>query len=175
MTDEHEPLNQIAQQLDLPWWFFAVATQILVIVAFIIGLLGLWWWQSGKAEPGARVRWRPLPEQPLLAGLSAFAGLLTAACALYCLIWWPKPPAPRILEPDASVLCWLYCGVFMTWPWAMGAMVNGVVLVAAGGLLLGRFGSRRAGAWLAVIAGLVAFPVGILGVYAGNRALRTAV
>lgn len=107
----------------------------------------------------------------LLAGLSAGAGLFIAACGLYCLVWWPKPPQPRILEPDASILCWLYCGVFMTWPWAVATMANGLTLIGAGELLR-RPETRRVGAWLSLGAGLVAFPLGLLGVYAGLRVLH---
>jgi len=166
-----EPLSQVAQALGTPWWLFAVVSQALVIVAPIAGLWGLRRWQAGSAGDGSLARWRPLPQQWVLVGLPAAAGLFIFACALYCLVGWPKPPAPRILEPDASILCWLYCGVFMTWPWAVAAMANGLALVAAGGLL-GRCDTRRAGSWLAIVAGLVAFPLGVLGVYAGAQALR---
>jgi len=166
-----EPLSQVAQALGTPWWLFAVVSQALVIVAPIAGLWGLRWWQSGRADDGTLGRWRPLPQRLVLTGLPAAAGLFIFACALYCLAWWPKPPTPRILEPDASILCWLYCGVFMTWPWAAAAMVNGLALMAAAGLL-GRPDTRRAGGWLAVVAGAVAFPLGVLGVYAGTQALR---
>lgn len=166
-----EPLSQIAQALGAPWWLFAVVSQALVIVAPIAGLRVLRRWQSASVGVGALARWRPLPQRLVLVGLPAAAGLFIFACALYCLAWWPKPPAPRILEPDASILCWLYCGVFMTWPWAAAAMANGLALVAAAGLL-GRPDTRRAGGWLAVVAGLVAFPLGVLGVYAGTQALR---
>lgn len=166
-----EPLSQLVQVLGTPWWVFAAVSQVLVIVAPMAGLLALRWWQSGTAKRGAWARWRPLPECLILVSLPAVAGVFILACALYCLAWWPKPPAPRILEPDASILCWLYCGVFMTWPWAVAAMANGLALVAAGGLL-GRRGRRRPGGWLAVMAGVIAFPLGILGVYAGARVLR---
>lgn len=169
--DSTEPLSQVAQALGIPWWVFAVVSQALVIAAPIAGLWGLRRWQSGTAETGTLARWRPLPERLVLVGLPAAAGLFIFACALYCLAWWPKPPAPRILEPDASILCWLYCGVFMTWPWAVAAMANGLALVAAS-VLLGQPDTRRAGGWLAVVAGLVAFPLGVLGVYAGAQALR---
>ncbi len=169
--ETNEPLSQIAQALGTPWWLFALVSQILVIVATIAGLWAVRWWQSGTAEGGALARWRPLPERLILVSLPAAAGLFIAACGLYCLVWWPKPPAPRILEPDAAILCWLYCGVFLTWPWAVAAMVNGLALVAAGGLL-GRPDTRRAGGWLAVVTGLIAFPLGLLGVYAGAQALR---
>ncbi|MFQ5593025.1 MAG: hypothetical protein ACE5HA_02650 [Anaerolineae bacterium] len=165
-----EPLSQVAQALGTPWWLFAVVSQALVIVAPIAGLWGLRRWQSGPPGDGTLARWRPLPQRLVLIGLPAAAGLFIFACALYCLAWWPKPPGPRILEPDASILCWLYCGVFMTWPWAVAAMANGLALVAAGGLL-GRPDTRRSGGWLAVVAGLIAFPLGLLGVYAGAQAL----
>lgn len=166
-----EPLSQIAQALGTPWWLFAVISQALVIIAPIAGLWSLRWWQTGVTGPGIGTRWRPLPERLVLAGLPMAAGSFVTLCALYCLVWWPKPPAPRILEPDGSILCWLYCGVFMTWPWAVAAMLNGLALIAAGGCLA-HSGTRRAGGWLAAVAGGVAFPVGILGVYAGYRALR---
>lgn len=169
--ETNEPLSQIAQALGTPWWLFAIISQILVIVAAIASLGAVRWWQSGMAAGGALTRWRPLPERLVLAGLPAAAGLFIAACGLYCLVWWPKPPAPRILEPDAAILCWLYCGVFLTWPWAVAAMVNGLALVVAGGLL-GHPDMRRAGGWLAVVTGLIASPLGLLGVYAGTQALR---
>ncbi|MFQ5859066.1 MAG: hypothetical protein ACE5LU_26000 [Anaerolineae bacterium] len=169
--ETNEPLSQIAQALGTPWWLFAVVSQALVITAPFAAIVGLRWWQSGTAEREKWARWRPLPERLALAGLPAMAGLFIFVCALYCLAWWPKPPTPRILEPDASILCWLYCGVFMTWPWAVAAMANGLALVAAGGLLA-RPDTRRVGGWLAVVAGLVAFPAGTLGVYAGRQALR---
>jgi hypothetical protein len=166
-----EPLSQMAQALGTPWWLFAVVSQALVIIAPLAGLWGLRWWQSGTAERGRWAGWRPLPEPLVLVGLPAAAGVFIAACGLYCLVWWPKPPAPRLLEPDAAILCWLYCGVFLTWPWAVAAMANGLALVVAGGLL-GRASTRRAGGWLAMLAGLVAWPLGVLGIYAGARALR---
>ncbi len=166
-----EPLSQIAQAFGMPWWLFAVASQVLVIIAPFAGLWSLRWWQSGTADRGAWARWRPLPEGFVLIGLPVTAGLFITACALYCLAWWPKPPEPRLLEPDAAILCWLYCGVFMTWPWGVAAMVNGLALVAAGGLL-GHPDTRRIGAWLALVAGVVAFPLGVLAVYAGSQALR---
>jgi hypothetical protein len=169
--ETQEPLSQIAQALGVPWWLFAVVSQVLVIATLLVTLWGLRWWQAGAGGRGVLARWRPLPERLVLVGLPAAAGLFITACALYCLVWWPKPPAPRILEPDGSILCWLYCGVFMTWPWAVAAMANGLALVAAGGLL-GRSDTHRIGAWLALIAGIVGFPVGMLGVYAGLQALR---
>lgn len=169
--EANEPLSQIAQALGTPWWLFAAISQALVIVAPFAALWGLRWWQSGTAEQGAWGRWRPLPERLVLVGLPAAAGLFIAACAVYCLVWWPKPPTPRILEPDASILCWLYCGVFMTWPWAVAAMANGLALIVAAGLL-GRPGTQRTGAWLALAAGLIAFPLGVLGVHASARVLR---
>ncbi len=169
--ETQEPLSQIAQALGTPWWLFAIVSQVLVIATLLIVLWGLRWWQAGTGERGILARWRPLPERLVLVSLPAAAGLFIAACALYCLVWWPKPPAPRILEPDGSILCWLYCGVFLTWPWAVAAMANGLALVAAGALL-GRPETRRSGAWLALVAGVVAFPVGMLGVYAGLQGLR---
>lgn len=169
--ETQEPLSQIAQMLGTPWGVFAVVSQLLVIIAPFAALWGLRWWQSGTAEQERWSQWRPLPERLVLVGLPAAAGVFVAACALYCLVWWPKPPAPRILEPDGSILCWLYCGVFLTWPWAVAAMVNGLALIAAGSLLT-HPDTRRAGGWLALVAGLVAFPAGTLGVYAGAQALR---
>ena len=166
-----EPLSQFAQAIGMPWWLFAVVSQALVIIAPLVLLWALRWWQSGTAARGPLARWRPLPERWVLSGLPAAAGGFITACAFYCLVWWPKPPAPRILEPDGSILCWLYCGVFMTWPWAVAAMANGLALVAAGALLR-RPQTRRSGAWLALVAGAVGFPVGMLGVYAGLQALR---
>ncbi len=167
-----EPLSRIAQALGTPWPVFAIASQSLAIAAPFVALGFLRWWQQGAAAAEGRpARWRPLPVQVLLVGLPVAAGLFIFACALYCLAWWPKPPAARILEPDASILCWLYCGVFMTWPWAAAAMINGATLVAAGGLI-GRASTRRVGGWLAVFAGLVAFPLGVLAVYAGRQVLR---
>lgn len=171
--ETQEPLTQLAQMLGMPWWLFAVTSQVLVIVAPLVGLWVLKWWQLGTTEGQTWARWRPLPDRLLLVGLPAAAGLFIAACGLYCLVWWPKPPAPRILEPDAAILCWLYCGVFLTWPWAVATMVNGLALVAASGLLV-RSGTRRLGAWLALIAGLAAFPLGVLGIYTGVRTLRGA-
>ena len=171
MVDDPEPLSQLTQWLSLPWWLFAITAQILVIVVPFAGLGVLRWWQSGNTGGGAWVHWRPLPERLILISLPAAAGLFIAACALYCLAWWPKPPAPRILEPDTSILCWLYCGVFMTWPWAAAALANGLALIAAG-VLLGRSGTRYAGAWMALVAGLVAFPLGVLALYVGAQTLR---
>lgn len=168
--ETNEPLSQVAHAMGVPWWLFAVASQVLVIVAVFVGLWGVHWWQSGTAR-GLLARWRPLPERLVLMGLPTAAGLVITACGFYCLVWWSKPPAPRLLEPDDAILCWLYCGVFLTWPWAVAAMINGLVLVAAGGLL-GHPGTRRAGAWLALLAGLVGLPVGTLAVYAGRQALR---
>lgn len=165
-----EPLSQLAQAIGTPWWLFAVVSQALVIAAPLVLLWVLRWWQSDTAEDGPLARWRPLPERWVLTGLPTAAGVFITACAFYCLAWWPKPPAPRILEPDGSILCWLYCGVFMTWPWAAAAMANGLALVGAGALLW-RPETRRSGAWLALIAGIVGFPIGTLGVYAGLQAL----
>lgn len=169
--ETREPLSQLAQAIGMPWWLFAVMSQALVIVAPFAGLWGLRWWQSGVGASDGHARWRPLPERYVLVGLPVGAGLFVTLCALYCLAWWPKPQAPRILEPDASILCWLYCGVFMTWPWAVAAMANGLAMIAAGPLLI-RSSTRRVGGWLAVIAGLLAFPIGVLAFYAGNRVLR---
>ncbi|HBY98588.1 MAG: hypothetical protein M5U01_43585 [Ardenticatenaceae bacterium] len=166
-----EPLSQFAHAVGTPWWLFATTSQLLVIAAPFVALWILQRWQSGATERRALTRWRPLPERLVLVGLPVVAGLFIVVCGLYCLVWWPKPPAPRIVEPDAAILCWLYCGVFMTWPWAAATMINGIALVAAGGLL-GRPGTRQIGAWLALVAGLVAFPLGILGVYSGLRTLR---
>lgn len=166
-----EPLSQIAQMLGISWWLFAVISQFLVIIALCVGLWIVQWRQSGKSARGTWARWRPLPEPMVLAGLPTLAGFIIAGCALYCLVWWHKPVGPRIFEPDVSILCWLYCGVFMTWEWAIAAMLNGLALVAAGGLL-GRADTRRAGAWLALVMGVVGFPTGVLAIYAGRRALN---
>lgn len=167
--ENREPLSLVAQALGIPWWAFALASQVLVIAAVLVFLAGLHRWQTA---PGVRFlkRWHPLPDQLVTVGLPLAAGLFVAACGIYCYAWWPKPPAPRILEPDGSILCWLYCGVFMTWPWAAATVFNGLVMCAAGLLL----GVRRSEwcAWLAIVAGAVAFPVGLLSFYAGWYALR---
>ena len=171
--ETREPLSLIAQALGVPWWLFAVVSQALVIVLPLVGLWGLQWWQAGTADGKPWARWRPLPASLIWAGLPASAGAFITLCALYCLVWWPKPPAPRILEPDASILCWLYCGVFLTWPWAVAAMLNGLALVVAGSLL-GRGTTQRMGGWLAIAAGLIALPLGVLGIYAGVQSLKAA-
>jgi len=156
-----EPLSQLARAIGMPWWLFAVVSQALVILAPFVGLWGLRRWQSEVRASHSTGRWRPLPERYVLVGLPVVAGLFVTLCALYCLAWWPKPRTPRILEPDASILCWLYCGVFMTWPWAVAAMANGLAMIAAGPLL-SRSDTRRIGGWLAVVSGLIAFRVGFL-------------
>ncbi|GEM_PF-6683325 len=167
--ETREPLSLLAQALGVPWWAFALVSQALVIAAVMGFLVAAHRWRTSPS-PRFLASWRPASERLITVGLPLAAGLFVAACGLYCYAWWPKPPAPRLLEPDGAIFCWLYCGVFLSWPWAALTVLNGLLMGAAG-LMMGSPRTRRAGAWLGVVAGGIAFPVGLLALYAGWLAL----
>jgi hypothetical protein len=62
--------------------------------------------------------------------LTAASGLSVAGCAIYCVVWWPKPAVPTLFIPDVALTCWLYCGTLRP--------VWGGIAVLAGMLLDGR-------------------------------------
>ncbi|MFB0534978.1 MAG: hypothetical protein ACETWR_08350 [Anaerolineae bacterium] len=65
------------------------------------------------------------------AVLTVFSGLSVLGCAIYCIVWWPKPTAPTLLIPDVALPCWLYCGTLRP-VWGGVAVLSGMLLMLAG-------------------------------------------
>lgn len=139
---------------------FAVLSQVATTAAPFAVIGGVWLWE----------RWRgALPNGPLAFALSTFAGAAIFGCGLFCLAWWGKPPAPRIIEPDLAIPCWIYCGLTLADPWAWATMASGALLGLAG-LLMTRAKTAQVGAWMGLALGLWTFPLGVLAAYAAWRA-----
>jgi hypothetical protein len=94
--------------------------------------------------------------------LTVVSGLVVLACAIYCIVWWPKPTVPALLILDVALTCWLYCGTLQP-VWGSVAVLSGILLMLAGiGLWLGRAWARG----LALVFGVLTLPVGVLALYA---------
>lgn len=104
------------------------------------------------------------------AALTVFSGLSVLSCAIYCIVWWPKPAVSTLLISDVALTCWLYCGTLQP-VWGGIAVLSGLLLMLAGvGLWLGRAWARG----LALVLGVLTLPIGVLALYAslsaGSRA-----
>jgi hypothetical protein len=138
---------------------FAVLAQAATTAAPFAVIGGVWLWERRRGT---------LPVAPLTFALSVFAGAAIFGCGLFCLVWWDKPLAPRIIEPDLAIPCWIYCGLTLADSWAWVTMASGALLGLAG-LLMTRAGTARAGVWLGIALGVWTFPLGVLAAYAGWR------
>jgi len=100
--------------------------------------------------------------------LPIIAGILVLTCGIYCMIWWEPMYPLTFYQPDISITCWLYCATMN--PWIGGVnLLTGVISLIGGIFLLMK--RNRTGSYLALISGIVTFPIGILGIVAGGYSL----
>lgn len=92
--------------------------------------------------------------------MSPVAGLAVTGCAAYCIWLWRKPVVPTLAQPDIALTCWLYCGTYHPF-WGAVALLSGGLLVVSG-VLMAR--GHPTGPRLAMLAGVITLPVGLLAI-----------